>query len=43
MEITGLCNICGKPGIMHNCMLCGKFVCNNCYNAKHNICIRCNI
>ncbi len=43
MEMYGLCNICGKPGIMFNCSLCGKPVCKNCFDAKNNVCINCSI
>ena len=43
MEMSGLCNICGKPGAMFTCMLCGKLVCKNCYENRHNICINCKI
>jgi len=42
MEIPGLCNVCGKPGVMFSCMLCGKLVCRNCMDNKHNICIKCH-
>ena len=43
MDISGLCTICGKPGVMFSCMLCGKLVCINCYDNKHNICSKCMI
>jgi len=41
MEISGLCNICGKPYASFTCILCGKIVCINCYDKNHGICIKC--
>lgn len=41
MEISGLCNICGKPGANNTCILCGKLVCRNCLIDKQNICCKC--
>ena len=43
MEISGLCNICGKPGALFSCILCGKLVCRNCIDIKHNVCGKCNV
>lgn len=43
MDIAGLCSICGEPGAMYSCILCGKLVCINCYDAMHNICSQCKI
>ena len=40
-DIVGLCNICGRPGAMHTCHLCGRIVCNSCYNLHHGVCIEC--
>ena len=41
MDIPGLCNICGKPGVLFSCILCGKLVCKNCINNKYKICSSC--
>lgn len=41
MEMMGLCSICGKPGAMHTCSLCGRTVCNNCFDRLNNICNSC--
>ena len=43
MNIAGLCSICGKPGAMFTCILCGKLVCKNCYENQHNICNDCKL
>ncbi|MCJ2513547.1 MAG: orotate phosphoribosyltransferase [Candidatus Thermoplasmatota archaeon] len=43
MGISGLCTICGKPSVIFSCMLCGKLVCRNCFDEKHNICVKCSI
>ena len=41
MDIMGLCSVCGKPGAMYTCSLCGRLVCGNCFDIQHNICNRC--
>jgi len=41
MEMMGLCSICGKPGAMHTCKLCGRIVCKNCFDNFNNICKQC--
>lgn len=41
MDLMGLCSICGKPGVMRTCHLCGKNVCQNCYDSMHDVCNRC--
>lgn len=43
MDLTGLCSICGKPGIMNSCNLCGRIVCNECFNSVYGICVNCKI
>ncbi|HEC87277.1 MAG: orotate phosphoribosyltransferase [Thermoplasmata archaeon] len=43
MEIMGLCSICGKPGEMFTCHLCGRIVCRDCYDAANGICINCKV
>lgn len=30
MDLSGLCDICGKTGPLYSCSLCGKRVCMNC-------------
>lgn len=41
MDLMGLCNICGKPGAMHTCILCGRMVCNTCFDTNHGACLSC--
>ena len=41
MDIMGLCNICGKPGPMFTCSLCGRIVCSSCFDNQHGICVSC--
>lgn len=41
MDLMGLCNICGKPGIMNTCILCGRIVCSNCYDPQNKVCCSC--
>ncbi len=41
MEMMGLCSICGKPGAMYSCSLCGKIVCKDCFDQNSNICKSC--
>ena len=41
MDVMGLCSICGKPGIMYTCRLCGRIVCSNCFDNMHGICNSC--
>ncbi len=41
MEMAGLCAICGQPGAMHTCSLCGRNVCAQHYDAAHGVCTSC--
>jgi len=41
MEMMGLCSICGKPGAMYSCSLCGRIVCSSCFNHKARVCKNC--
>ncbi|MFY9638535.1 MAG: orotate phosphoribosyltransferase [Methanobacterium sp.] len=41
MEIRGICSICGRPGKMYTCTLCGSIVCGNCYNIQKGVCRSC--
>ena len=43
MDLVGLCNICGKPGAMYTCSLCGSQVCSICYDTAHGICNSCKV
>jgi len=43
MEMMGLCSICGKPGAMNTCMLCGRIVCSNCFDHTDKVCKKCKI
>jgi hypothetical protein len=41
MDLMGLCSICGKPGIMFTCMLCGRQVCSDHFDKNQGICTIC--
>lgn len=41
MEMAGLCSICGRPGAMYTCHLCGRMVCPQHYDAAHGVCTAC--
>ncbi len=41
MDLIGLCSICGKPGAMNTCSLCGRLVCNTCFDHSHGVCTAC--
>jgi len=41
VDILGLCSVCGKPGAMFTCHLCGRLVCNRCFDMKNNVCCNC--
>lgn len=41
VDLMGLCSICGKPGAMFTCHLCGRIVCSGCYDNAHGICCNC--
>jgi hypothetical protein len=43
MDLIGLCNICGKPGPMFTCNLCGRLVCGSCFDITHGICTSCKV
>ena len=43
MDLMGLCSICGKPGMMQTCSLCGRHVCNTCYDFSNGVCVNCKI
>ncbi|MGF3555325.1 MAG: orotate phosphoribosyltransferase [Thermoplasmatota archaeon] len=43
MDLMGLCSICGRPGAMFTCILCGRLVCSTCFDNKHGICSNCKI
>jgi len=43
MDLMGLCSICGRPGAMFTCVLCGRLVCSNCYDKSHGICCSCKM
>ncbi|MGB8215885.1 MAG: hypothetical protein WCE94_01160 [Candidatus Methanoperedens sp.] len=40
MEVMGVCSICGRPGKLSTCMLCGSLVCPLCM-SKEGVCVRC--
>jgi len=41
MDLMGLCSICGKPGAMYTCNLCGRVVCSQHFNSIHGVCTHC--
>lgn len=41
MELMGLCVMCGKPGKMHTCFMCGRNFCREHFDVAHGICIEC--
>ncbi|MBF4475576.1 MULTISPECIES: orotate phosphoribosyltransferase [Methanobacterium] len=41
MEVRGLCSICGQPGKMYTCSLCGNLVCEKCFQQDRGVCQRC--
>lgn len=43
IDLFGLCSICGKPGPMNTCHMCGKLVCSNCFDNQHGVCKQCHI
>lgn len=43
MDLMGLCSICGKPGAMSTCRLCGRLVCSSCFDPQHGICNSCKM
>jgi hypothetical protein len=40
MELTGLCDICGKLSAGFSCSLCGRRVCRDCITVR-GVCKRC--
>ena len=43
MDLMGLCSICGKPGAMFSCSLCGKLVCGGCFDSQNHVCSSCGV
>lgn len=41
MDLMGLCSICGNPGAMLTCHLCGRIVCGRCFDNTNGICNSC--
>ncbi|MCX6664934.1 MAG: orotate phosphoribosyltransferase [Euryarchaeota archaeon] len=41
-EVVGLCSICGKPGPLMSCMLCGSLTCNECFDTFNHVCKICS-
>jgi len=41
LEIRGICSLCGRPGKMYTCTLCGSIVCGSCYNLQRSVCKSC--
>ncbi|MBM3309099.1 MAG: orotate phosphoribosyltransferase [Candidatus Altiarchaeales archaeon] len=41
MELSGICDLCGKTGKLSTCMLCGKRICMNCSTPNSRTCKNC--
>jgi hypothetical protein len=41
MQLTGICSVCQRPGLLYSCMLCGALVCREHYDASRGICVHC--
>ena len=41
MYLMGLCNIPERPGAMQTSSLCGRLVCNMCFDNAHGVCNIC--
>ncbi|HDN50692.1 MAG: orotate phosphoribosyltransferase [Thermoplasmata archaeon] len=41
MELSGLCSVCGKPGRMYTCSICGRNVCGAHFDMTHGMCSMC--
>jgi|GEM_PF-708286 RecJ-like exonuclease len=41
LEITGICNVCGRSGKMYTCSMCGTIVCADCYDHELGLCRSC--
>ncbi|WP_406671437.1 hypothetical protein V7O67_07335 [Methanolobus sp. ZRKC4] len=38
----GICSICGSVSNLNTCSLCGRLVCNGCYDHSRNVCVQCS-
>lgn len=41
MSVSGLCDICGTPGVDHTCDRCGQLVCDRHFEASLGVCTEC--
>jgi hypothetical protein len=41
MSVSGLCEICGTPGVEHTCDRCGQLVCDRHFDASLGVCVEC--
>ena len=41
MSVSGLCEICERPGVEHNCDRCGQLVCNRHFDEQVGACADC--
>ncbi|WP_292469715.1 hypothetical protein [Methanolobus sp.] len=41
MERAGICPICGSVSHLNTCAICGRLVCNRCYDHSRSVCIQC--
>ncbi|SFM19941.1 hypothetical protein [Methanolobus profundi] len=42
MERAGICPICGSVSKLNTCAICGRLVCNRCYDHSRSVCIQCS-
>ncbi|RLF15683.1 MAG: orotate phosphoribosyltransferase [Thermoprotei archaeon] len=41
MELVGVCMVCGRGKARHTCRLCGRLVCEGCFDPSESICLIC--
>ncbi|MCD6481129.1 MAG: orotate phosphoribosyltransferase [Thermoplasmata archaeon] len=41
MEMMGMCAVCGTPGVMFTCRICGRMVCATHFNPATGTCVEC--
>ncbi|WP_394698081.1 hypothetical protein [uncultured Methanolobus sp.] len=42
MERVGICPICSSVSGLNTCAICGRLVCNSCYDFSRSVCIQCS-
>lgn len=41
MSVSGLCEICGEPGVDFHCDRCGMLVCDDHHDTRTGFCVEC--